>query len=102
MSSYIPHYTKKRQILRRKEQNLRRLIQRGAGKEKLFRAAEEVRAQRIRVLKAERATVPPMGGPQAHRFDAIDNKIEALLAMPLEAILAEFKAAVPAESKARD
>jgi hypothetical protein len=48
MSNYIPHYTKKRQILHKKEEKLRRLISHGADKERLLKAAEEVRLARIR------------------------------------------------------
>jgi len=90
MSNYIPHYTKKRQVLARKEQALRRLILRGSTREKLIAAAEEVRASRMRMLKAERATIPPKGSPEFERMAAIDEKIQALSVTPVETILAEF------------
>ncbi len=91
MSNYVPRYSKKRESLARKELDLRRLILRGGSEEKVIAGAEEVRASRIRALKAKRATIPPKGGPEAGRVAAIEAKIEALLAMPVAAILAEFR-----------
>jgi hypothetical protein len=90
MSNYVPHYTKKRAILKRKEDTLRRLINRGVNKQKLMRAAEEVRAARIRALQASLATLPPADRPDATASAWIAARIEALRATPTESILAEF------------
>jgi hypothetical protein len=90
MSNYIPHYTKKRKILRRKEEALHRLVWRGVSGPKLIRAAEEVRAARVRELQARQATIPPADGPGAVRSAKIAAEIEALRATPVEAILEEF------------
>jgi hypothetical protein len=90
MSNYVPHYTKKRAILKRKEDTLRRLINRGVSEQKLFRAAEEVRAARIRALQASLATLPPAAGPDATESARIAARIEALRVTPTETILAEF------------
>ena len=97
--NYLPHYTKKRQILKRKEQELRRVIQRGGSEARLAAAAEEVRASRIRVLRAKRATILPKYGPEAAPIARIDDEIQALSVMPLDAILAEFGTAIPREGK---
>jgi hypothetical protein len=88
--NYIPHYTKKKQILARKQHRLRRLIERRVTPQKLISAADAIREARIRVLRAQRATIPPKG--DAHvLFDKIDRKIDALLKMTPQDILAHFE-----------
>ncbi len=93
MTNYIPHYTKKKQILGRKESALKRLISSGAPSGKLIAAAEDVRDARIRVLRAQRATVVPKD--DAHMiYERIDRRIRSILEVPIESILAEFGCAV--------
>jgi hypothetical protein len=89
MSNYVPHYTKKLQILARKEQHLRRLIGSGATPRRLIAAAEVVRASRVRALRAKRATIIPKGDA-VERFARIDAKIQGALGTPISAILVEF------------
>ena len=60
MTNYIAHYTKK-QILARKEADLRRLIDSRADFTKPIEAAEDVRDARVRVVRAHRATIVPPG-----------------------------------------
>ncbi len=91
MSNYVPHYTKKQAILKRKEDTLRRLIHRGVSEQKLIRAAEEVRAARIRALQASLATLPPVDGPDATASARIAARIEALRATPTESMCGEFE-----------
>jgi hypothetical protein len=95
MSNYVPHYTKKCQVRRKKEECLRRLICQGAEKKKLLNAAEELRLARIRVLNAKKATIPPNYGPQDKRAAHIDGEIAALQQISAEAILVEFGHAIP-------
>lgn len=91
MSNCVPHYTKKRQALVRKEQRLRRLIGRQANAENILAAAGDVLESRIRVLKAERATIAPSAdGPGADRLVRIDEKIRVLAQTPIAEVLAEF------------
>jgi hypothetical protein len=89
MTNYIPHYTKKKQILARKEQKLRCLLEQSADLQKLITAAEGIRDARIRVLRAKRATIPPEGTAQV-AFDRIDQEIDCLLSTAPQIILAEF------------
>ncbi len=89
MSNYVPHYTKKKQILARKEAALRRLIVRGATEEKLLFAALDIREARIRVLRARRAMIPPKGDATV-KFRQIDQQIREVVAIPLPQLLAEF------------
>jgi hypothetical protein len=89
MANYVAHYTKKKQILGRKELALRRLIDCGAAADKLMNAAAEVRDARVRVLRARRATIVPKD--DAHvQYAKIDAQIEAVLDTSLPSILAEF------------
>ena len=85
----ITHYTKKRQILARKELALRRLASRHAREEKILKAAQEVRDARVRVLRALRATIVPKDDAKLH-YRKIDQKIETIQRMSPVAILAEF------------
>ena len=89
MSNYIPHYTKKKQVLARKELALERLIARGEPRQKVVAAAEEVRDARIRVLRARRATIVPRGDADT-QFQKLDDRIQQLLSTSLDSILAEF------------
>jgi hypothetical protein len=90
MANYVAHYTKKQAILRRREETLRRFVERGVSEQPLIRAAEEVLAARIRALQARLATIPPTVGPDTTASARIAAKIEALRATPAETILAEF------------
>lgn len=87
--NYIPHYTKKKQILVRSEEALRRLIRSNATEEKLITAAENVRDARIRVLRAQRATIVPTGDAQ-ERYKKIDARIQRIAQTPTAVILQEF------------
>jgi len=92
MSNYIPHYTKKIEILHKKTEFLRRLISRGVEREKLLDAAEDVRLARIRALKAEMAKSPRLTSRDECREWAvrIECKISALEKMDAATILAGF------------
>jgi hypothetical protein len=92
MSNYVPWYGKKRAQLARRERDLLRILRRGGGERELARAAEEVRASRIRALKAERARIPPRDGPDAARLAEIGHKIRECESTPIDAIIAEFRA----------
>ncbi len=89
MTNYIPHYTKKKQILARKEEALRRLISSRAPQDKLLGAAEVVRDARIRVLRAQRSTIVPKDDAQ-QAYDRIDARIQRIENTPIDAILLEF------------
>ena len=85
MSNYLPRTQKKRERQERLENDLRRLIARGADADKLLAAAEDVRAARIRTVRALRQHCCFIGST-AH----YDAAIAALQATPAAAILAEF------------
>jgi hypothetical protein len=92
MSNYLPHYTKKLEILERKQETLRRLIAQGAKADRLIAQAIEVRDARVRVLCAKRAKIVPSERNQDHH-DRLTDKIGELQAVTPETILAEFRSA---------
>ena len=89
MTNYIPHYTKKKQILSCKEQALRRLVQSNAPNDKLVAAAREVRDARIRVLRAQRATIVPKDDAYK-QYEKIDARIQTIAETSITMILSEF------------
>jgi hypothetical protein len=90
MASFIPHHRKKLDRLKRVEDDLRRLIARGASREQLLEAAAEVRDCRIRVLRAKQNKNPERTPQERAAFLKVEGKIRALKAMNAEAVLAEF------------
>lgn len=93
MSNYIPHYTKKLQVFRKKRERLRRLIRQAAEEEKVRNAAEAVRLAKISALKAELANPPRRFGSKDECRNwgvNIHAEISALETMTTEAILVEF------------
>lgn len=91
MSNYLPRTAKKRERQERLENDLRRLIAKGADRERLIAAAEEVRAARVRTIRAYRQHCWAIGSTA--RYDAM---IAAIQATPLDTILDEFR--LPPES----
>jgi hypothetical protein len=93
MSNYLPHYTKRLRIRRKREEHLRRLISRGAQREKLLHAAEEVRLVRIHAMTAQKANPPRFRSKDecTQWGNAIDAKLLALGQTTAAAILAEFE-----------
>lgn len=84
--NYIPHYTKKKQILARKRLALSRLVKEGKPLSKLLTSALAVRDAQIRVLRAQRDQIAPFA-KNAHLFEKIDAKIAIAEQIPLEEIL---------------
>ena len=89
MSNYVPHYTKKKQVLARKELALERRIANKDPIVKVMVSAGEVRDARIRVLQARRSTLPPTSNSYA-LCKKIDEQIEQLATTSLDSILLEF------------
>jgi len=85
MSNYLPRTQKKRERKERLESDLRRLIAAEASRDKLVAAAEQVRAARIRTVRADRQHCCFIGSTA--RYDA---EIAALQATGADVILAEF------------
>ena len=101
MTNYIPHYTKKKQVLARKELALKRLIDRRTAPDKLLAAAEEVRVARVRVLRAQSATIVPKDDADT-QFAKIDNKIQAILDTSLPDILSDFGCSIDDDNRQID
>lgn len=74
LMNYIPHYTKKKQQLARRKAALVRLLNSDASVTKLLAAAEEVRAAKVRVLRAQRATLAPTDR-NTEQFERVDARI---------------------------
>ncbi len=85
MSNYLPRTQKKRERQKRLESDLRRLIADGASRDALVTVAEEVRAARIRTVKADRQHCCFIGSTARH-----DAEIAALQAAGVEVTLTEF------------
>lgn len=85
MSNYLPRTRKKFERQQRVETDLRRLVAKRAEPDRLVAAAEEVRAARVRTVRANRQHCWAIGSEA--RYDA---EIAALRATPVEAILNEF------------
>jgi hypothetical protein len=100
MPCYIANHQKKRRILARRESDLLRAFQRGESEEKVKRAAEEIRAARVRVLNVERSRIRPCDGPHAARFEIIDNQIQECLSMPVDATIREYRRKLPVGASA--
>ena len=85
MSNYLPRTQKKRERQERLEADLRRLIAARASIEKLVAVAEEVRAARIRTVRADRQHCCFIGSTTRY-----DTEIAAIQAAAVEVILVEF------------
>jgi hypothetical protein len=90
MAGYVPWYRKKIERLARVQRELVDLLREGADLEQVVRAAEEVRRAKVRVLKAERARIPPAAGPRATRLVRIDDEIRHWLTLSVQTIIAEW------------
>ncbi len=92
MSNYIPWYGKKREGFKRREQHLLRILSSGVKPEAVERAAEEVRAARIRALKSDCARVPPCGRDDNDaRLRRFDEEIAHWAARTVEEIVAAYR-----------
>ena len=90
VASFIPNHRKKLDRLKRVEGDLRRLLARGAGLDKLLKAAAEVRDCRVRVLKARQNKIPERTAVERAAFLKLHARVQELQAMPAENVLAEF------------
>jgi len=87
MASFVPNHRKKIERLSKKEQELQRLIDRGANRERLLEVAMEVRDGRIRVLRARQNKTHPENIAAIRKDEEL---IEELQALSAESILAEY------------
>lgn len=94
VSNYVPHYRKKIVALQRKEDLLRRLIDRQADFVLLVAQALEVRDARVRVLRARLATFSPGGDPSSKPYKTMAARITAAEQVDPRAILQEFGVSV--------
>jgi hypothetical protein len=90
MAGYVPWYGKKRAALAYREDKLLRVLRRGGPSEEAARAAEEVRASRIRWLRSERSRLP-CNGLHSERIRKYDEQIQACESEPAEVIVDEFR-----------
>ena len=90
MASFIPNHRKKIQQLSKKEQQLRRLVEHGAGLETLLTVALEIRNCRIRVLKAKQNKNPERNAEERTEFLRDGKRIRVLQSRTAESILTEF------------
>jgi hypothetical protein len=59
MSNYLPHYAKKKQILEKRERELRHALKNNLGEAQITRAAERVRDAKIRTIESALAQIAP-------------------------------------------
>ena len=92
MAGYIPHYTKKRDRLRRLENDFRRLIELGASREQLLVAATEIREAQVRVLRARQNKIPERNLGEREHFLKVGQQIKAVESLsPDETLTALLK-----------
>jgi hypothetical protein len=70
--------------------SLVRLLRRGASAEQVTRAAKDVRAARVRVLRSKRAQVTPSGDAAAAQLRRLDADIRRCEALAIETIITEL------------
>jgi hypothetical protein len=100
MAGYVPWYGKKREGLKRREEDLVRILGRGEGREAIERAAEGVRAARIRALKSDRARIPPCDrDDNEERLRQLDEEIARCSSLAVEEIVAEYRRRLRAASR---
>jgi len=89
MASFVANHRKRIRSLRRKEGELRRLIDREASEKKLLAAASEVREARIRVLRVKQYSNPETCVDRA-TYVKIEDEINAIRALSEEAVLGDY------------
>jgi len=90
MASFVPNHRKKKERLDRQEENLRRLIDRGASRERLLKAALEVRDGRVRVVRAKQNQNPERNAAERAVFLKDEDEIKVLRALIAEEVLSEY------------
>lgn len=101
MSNYVPWYGKKRAGFGRRKQQLLRILGGGGRPEAVERAAEEVRAAKIRALKSDRARIPPCGrDDNDERLRRLDEEIARWASRSVEEIVAAYRQRLSAEERA--
>lgn len=91
MAGYVPWYGKKRAALVRREGDLLRLLEQDAPSDRLSRAAEEVRASWIRLLKAESSRIDRGDGTHAERLSRLDHPMRSWGARAVKEIVSEYR-----------
>ena len=86
MSNYIPWYGKKREHLARRERALIALLRSDGDAGRILKAAEEVRAAKIRAIRAQQARYAPAGS-RLETLAHFDREIEQWLSMPIAALI---------------
>ena len=95
MSFPVPNYEKNKIRLARREHNLRRLIARGASREKLLKAALAIRDGRIRVLRAKQYQNASVSFVDRAVRLQYEEDIKVLQSLTAEAVLAEYLPMTP-------
>ncbi|MCB9877701.1 MAG: hypothetical protein H6835_08890 [Planctomycetes bacterium] len=90
MTNYIPRYAKKNDRFHALEASLVRLLRAGAADDDIERAADEVREQKIRALRARKAKFPPKESSAAE-LAALDEGIAAWQQVELSALLEIYR-----------
>ena len=89
MASFIANHQKKIGRLAKRVKNLRRLIKQGSSRDKLLKAALEIRDGRIRVLRAKQNQNPESATERAV-FLREEEEIKAVGELSAEQVLAEY------------
>ncbi|MFN0017455.1 MAG: hypothetical protein ACKVP0_04290 [Pirellulaceae bacterium] len=91
MAGYVPIHRKKRDRLERLEDELRRLMARGAPEDELIVAALAIQQGRIRVLPARQNKNKERTAREREEFLADAARIKGILTLSPEQILAEYR-----------
>jgi hypothetical protein len=104
MAGYAPWFGKTHKGLKRREDDLVRILSRGEAPDVVARAAEEVGAARMRALKSDRARIPPCERyDNEERLRRLDEEIARCASLAVEEIVAEYRSQLrPASQEAFD
>jgi len=103
MASYVVWHGKKREALARREDDLIRVLRRGAPRAEVIRAVEEVRASRIRFLRSERPRLDRCDGTHSDLLADLDARIRQCSTDSVEAIIDGYRSKIhPPDSSPGD
>lgn len=90
MANYLAWHGKKRQRLKKRENRFESLLQTEKDPSKLAKAADEIRAAHVRVLKSRLAELSP-SEKNAIAMENLNREIALWLALPTQEIIERYR-----------
>jgi len=91
MTSYLVNHQKKKRVLAKREQKLRKLLNSEADDDKTSAAAEEVREAMIRVFRVKRSLIPTRSGEDARLLAKVDRQISEWKSLSMKEIIGLYR-----------